>query len=48
LDSQFLDKETVDKTSEISLRLFVVANGLPNVGAVQVRNLDVTLKNVCV
>jgi hypothetical protein len=39
LDSQFLDKETVDKTSEISLRLFVVANGLPNVGAVQVGNL---------
>ena len=46
LDSQFLDKETVDKTSEISLRLFVVANGLPNVGAVQVGNLDATLKDV--
>jgi hypothetical protein len=48
-DGQFLDKETVDKTSEISLRnafLFVVAKGLPNVGAVQVGNLDVTLKDV--
>ena len=28
--------------------LFVVAKGLPNVGAVQVGNLDVTLKDVCV
>jgi hypothetical protein len=26
--------------------LFVVAKGLPNVGAVQMGNLDVTLKNV--
>jgi hypothetical protein len=26
--------------------LFVVAKGLPNVGAVQVGNLDVTLKDV--
>jgi hypothetical protein len=42
-DSQFLDTETVDKTSEISLRNAVRSvsvcggQGLPNVGAVQLR-----------